>query len=102
MTRLLLRLGPALLLAGLAAPLACDEGGPTDTPPEDDMYPLTDPNALLEGAPDNSELPGEGKADEILPARYDLVMTQSPVRSQGRRGVCSIFGSIAERLNAST
>lgn len=59
------------------------------------MYPLSDPSALRSGAPGNDDLPAEGKADEVLPRRYDLVMTQSPVRNQGSRGVCSIFGTIA-------
>jgi subtilisin-like proprotein convertase family protein len=95
MSGLLNRLLPflaALLLAGFAACVA-DDAPPGDDPQDD--FPLTDPDALRAGAPSNDDLPSEGKADEILPASFDLVATQSPVRSQASRGVCSIFGTIA-------
>jgi len=85
---------PALLLA-----LACGGGGSGDpTPPpmmESEDYPLSAVDPLFEGAPGNDELPEEGKADQTLPAQFDLVATQSPVKSQGSRGVCSIFGTTA-------
>jgi C1A family cysteine protease len=86
----------SFLLVGGSAGSACDEDSGQDPDPVDDgMYPLSDPSALRSGAPGNDDLPAEGKADEVLPRRYDLVMTQSPVRNQGSRGVCSIFGTIA-------
>ncbi|MEL6180290.1 MAG: proprotein convertase P-domain-containing protein, partial [Myxococcota bacterium] len=46
-------------------------------------------------APDTSKLPSEAKADEVFPATFDLVALQSPVKSQGSRGVCSIFSTTA-------
>ena len=90
-----LRLSLALLLAlaGCAAPTGGDDapyGGPVDDDPS-----LSDVDALLMGAPDNSELPSEGKADDVYPERFDLAMAQSPVRSQESRGVCSIFSTVA-------
>jgi len=57
--------------------------------------PLTPRDTLLEGAPDNSLLPTEGKADAVYPPKFeDLVVLQSPVRNQGGRGVCSIFSTV--------
>ncbi len=52
-------------------------------------------NRLLSGAPTNDELPEDGKFDATYPATYDLIATQSPVKSQGSRGVCSIFATVA-------
>jgi len=57
--------------------------------------PTSDLAALLEGAPDPSSLPDELKADQPFPAQFDLAETQSPVKSQGSRGVCSIFSTVA-------
>lgn len=37
----------------------------------------------------------ETKADERLPARFDLLEFQSPVRNQASRGVCTIFSTTA-------
>ncbi|AWV89929.1 proprotein convertase P-domain-containing protein [Bradymonas sediminis] len=57
--------------------------------------PLTPRDTLLQGAPDNSELPTEGKADAVYPPKFeDLVVLQSPVQNQGGRGVCSVFSTI--------
>ena len=55
--------------------------------------PAADP--LFDGAPANGSLPDENKADAIYPAQFDLAADQSPVKSQGRRGVCSIFATAA-------
>jgi hypothetical protein len=82
--------------------LAAGCGDDRNTEPEDnggeateiEDFPLTDPGILKAGAPSNSALPPEGKADEILPAEFDVVDLQSPVKSQGRRGVCSIFSTV--------
>ncbi len=80
------------LLVGLA--FGCGDGG--DPPIEGDLdFGLEDLGTLMDGVPDNSSLPEEGKADEVLPAQFDLVATQSGVKSQGSRGVCSIFGTVA-------
>ncbi|MBV1859471.1 MAG: proprotein convertase P-domain-containing protein [Nannocystaceae bacterium] len=55
---------------------------------------MSDLDALLDGAPTNDELPFEIKADGPTPRQHrDLLELQSPVKSQGRRGVCSIFST---------
>ena len=69
-----------------------DENQPTN---EDYLPPLEDLDTLTDGAPDNEELPELAKSDEVFPAQFDLVEYQSPVRSQGSRGVCSIFSAVA-------
>ncbi|MCC6525890.1 MAG: proprotein convertase P-domain-containing protein [Polyangiaceae bacterium] len=56
---------------------------------------LSELDPLFDGAPDPSKLADEGKADAVYPAKFDLVATQSPVKSQGRRGVCTIFAATA-------
>lgn len=72
--------------------MGCDPG----TGHGDDEAPLSDYAALVEGAPTNDELPFEIKADGPAPRVHDaLLEVQSPVKSQGRRGVCSIFSTVA-------
>jgi hypothetical protein len=86
------------LLAALALPLAAcastsDDGGPS---PYDDEYPVSGYDPLFQGAPNNDELAPEGKADAVYPPTFtELLATQSPVKSQGSRGVCSIFATAA-------
>ncbi len=81
----------ALLLAGCAADQS-NAGGAADRA----APPLTSADTLLAGAPDNSQLPAEGKADAVYPPKYsDLVALQSPIRDQGHRGICSIFSTVA-------
>ncbi|HEY5933722.1 MAG TPA: proprotein convertase P-domain-containing protein [Kofleriaceae bacterium] len=81
-------------LAALPMFVACaggDEGGgPT---PYDDDFPLSDVD-VNDGAPDNSTLPDDNKADAVYPAKFELTQ-QSPVKSQGSRGTCSIFAATA-------
>lgn len=58
--------------------------------------PLSELDPLFEGAPSNDKLPEEGKADAVYPKKFtDLISFQSPVKSQGGRGVCSIFATTA-------
>lgn len=60
--------------------------------------PLADLDVLMEGAPQKGDdgYPSDIKADGIPPAKWvALVDQQSPVRSQGHRGVCSIFSTVA-------
>jgi hypothetical protein len=73
-----------------AVGLDADEGLGQDNDP-----PLANRDILLYGAPKSDEIPREwnAKADEVLPTKFDLRATQSPVKSQGRRGVCSIFST---------
>src|SRR5688572_17646556 len=81
-------------LASLPMFIACaggDEGGgPT---PYDDDFPLSDVD-VNDGAPDNDTLPDDNKADAVYPAKFELTQ-QSPVKSQGSRGTCSIFAATA-------
>ncbi len=52
-------------------------------------------SVLSQGVPKNSDLVDEAKADQVFPAQFDLVATQSPVKDQGGRSVCSIFSTVA-------
>ena len=72
---------------------ACtDSEGPS---PYDDEYGITSGN-INEGAPDNNTLPDDNKADAVYPATFELPKAeQSAVKSQGSRGVCSIFATTA-------
>ena len=81
-----------LLAASLSLFAACatDDEGPT---PYDDDAPVQ-PGNINEGAPDNSSLPDDNKADANYPPQFQ-VANQSPVKSQGSRGVCSIFAATA-------
>ncbi|MEX1365702.1 MAG: proprotein convertase P-domain-containing protein [Nannocystaceae bacterium] len=80
----------ALFAAGASA---CDPE--PQGPGQDGDAPLSDYDALFEGVPGNEELPFDIKADGPAPAQFDLVSLQSPVKSQGRRGVCSVFSTTA-------
>lgn len=90
------RLSLLSFLLPLPLVVAC-AGGPDDGPsPYDDDYPVSAYDPLFMGAPNNDELPDEGKADAVYPPLFtDLLATQSPVKSQGSRGVCSIFATAA-------
>ena len=79
-----------LIALPLFAACATEDEGPT---PYDDDAPVQsgDINA---GAPANDTLPDDNKADAVYPAKFE-VKEQSPVKSQGSRGVCSIFASTA-------
>lgn len=88
-------LAAMLTLAACATEGVDPDDDTASAPPVDDPI-LADATVLLEGAPDNAELPGEGKADQELPLRFtELNRMQSPVKSQGSRGVCSIFSTAA-------
>ena len=84
-----------LVLSLMSLPLfaACagsDDDGPT---PYDGDSPVSEDN-VNDGAPDNNSLPDDNKADAQYPDKFE-VGDQSPVKSQGSRGVCSIFASTA-------
>ncbi len=70
---------------------ACGPAGQTD---DGEAPELANVDVLLAGAPDKADLPDE-KTDQIPPRQFDLVQLQSPVRNQARRGVCSIFATVA-------
>jgi C1A family cysteine protease len=80
----------ATLLAGCAQP---SDGLPTAPP--DDLPPLGKTDEVFHGAPANGDLPSYAKADDVYPAKFDLLATQSPVKNQNRRGVCTIFTTTA-------
>lgn len=73
---------------------ACTDGLDGGPSPYDDDYGITAGN-INEGAPDNNSLPDDNKADAMYPPTYELPkVEQSPVQSQGSRGVCSIFATM--------
>jgi hypothetical protein len=88
--RNLLFLSLASSLAACAAAAGPDDRDYTDSPP------LANVDELLAGAPKADEIDRiERKSDEVLPASHTSILDfQSPVRSQGRRGVCSIFSTV--------
>lgn len=86
-------LAGASLLAGSV--LGCNQSPTGDDPLTFEEAQVSDLAALMDGAPSNDTLAEEGKADERLPARYDLLAIQSPVRNQARRGTCTIFATTA-------
>jgi Proprotein convertase P-domain/Papain family cysteine protease len=79
----------AIPFAGCASGEAKNEG---PTPFDDDSEVGAD--IINDGAPDNDSLPDDTKADQVFPAQFE-VKDQSAVKSQGSRGVCSIFASTA-------
>ena len=83
---------PCSLVLALGLGACAAEAGEEPPVVEDDLFGLDSPDSIVEPDP---TLPSEAKFDQVLPAQFDLVDTQSPVKSQGSRGVCSIFGSIA-------
>lgn len=72
---------------------------PEGTPPPmgDSDFPLSDPEPLYEDAPADRgmSIPFDAKADETLPEMFDLMEYQTGIRSQGRRGTCTIFATAA-------
>jgi C1A family cysteine protease len=51
---------------------------------------------VFHGSPANGSLPDIGKADATYPAKStELLATQSPVKNQDQRGVCTIFTTTA-------
>jgi len=72
-----------------------DNGGPT---PFDEDPPLSGEGETKGDAP--TDLPDEGKADAVYPKQWNEIENeQSPVKSQGSRGVCSIFATTAQVEN---
>ncbi|HEU0034913.1 MAG TPA: proprotein convertase P-domain-containing protein [Kofleriaceae bacterium] len=76
---------------------ACAGSGDEGPTPYDDDFPVSDDNVNA-GAPPNDSLPDDNKADAVYPAKFELA-DQSPVKSQGSRGVCSIFAATAQIEN---
>ncbi len=60
----------------------------------DNDPPLANLNELMDGAPMAKDLPREWEDFDIVYSKYTgLAPLMSPVKSQGRRGVCSIFAT---------
>lgn len=89
----------SLLCAALAlasAGCSSSDGGGNSGGSFDNDAPLSDLDALFKDAPTNAKLDALGKADAVYPKQFtELVATQSAVKSQGSRGVCSIFATNA-------
>lgn len=84
------------VVAAFAA--ACGDDGTTSDSNgalEVESQPLSSFEDLFDGVPANESLPEDGKFDARYPATFDTMATQSPVRSQGSRGTCSIFATVA-------
>ncbi len=80
------------LLAVIAFVEACEAGSTDDTL---EAPSLSSSERLFAGTPDPSSLPeADAKADVVLPARFDLLATQTPVRNQGQRPICSVFAFV--------
>src|SRR5688572_20047167 len=91
---MLIRRSLALVL--LAAACADPTSGDTTDILDTEAPPLGSYEGVVGGAPANSTLPDDNKADAVYPASFtELVAGQSPVKSQGSRGVCSIFATAA-------
>lgn len=72
-----------------------DEWVPVDPSEiEGNDAPLVPLSELKADAPSDVSVPFEGKADVVLPRMADILSLQTPVKSQGSRGVCSIFSTI--------
>lgn len=94
-----------LLLPYVAVITACDapdaalndnEGALASAPSdENDDAPLASYEDIMAGVPANSELPLEPQFRNTIPKQFDIIEQQTPVKSQGSRGVCSIFSTVA-------
>jgi hypothetical protein len=96
MNKILLGLPLSLFATSLVAcaDTSTDDEGPS---PYDDDSELVEEMAVRN--PDRTPLPDDNKADVVYPPTYNMVADQSPVKSQGSRGVCSIFATTAQLEN---
>jgi len=74
---------------------SAQDDGSGDVPEDEDFPPLPSFASLVHNTPDPASLPLDGKADAVYPAQFDLIATQTPVKSQGSRGTCSFFATCA-------
>ncbi len=92
------RFSPFLMALLAAQFVACGDENHNEVDDDDTPAlnaPLTSLQVLMKGAPKNGDLPDEPKADQVFPSAFDLMDSQSPVKDQAYRGVCSIFSTIA-------
>lgn len=93
---MMLTLRRSFVLGSLLTLVGCAVDGPEESAPLTyEEAPVSDLGSLIEGVPPQEMLPDESKADEVYPNEFDLMELQTPVQSQGRRGVCSIFATTA-------
>ena len=71
----------------MSPPVAADQVDGNDAP-------LASLSALKADFPGDEKIEFEGKADVVLPTKFDILSLQAPVRNQSRRGVCSIFSTM--------
>lgn len=84
-----------LLTTSLLLGLGCTGGTEPLPPLEDDNFGLDNAGAYAGNLEASLEAPSDAKFDQTLPETFDLIATQSAIRSQGSRGVCSVFGTVA-------
>jgi subtilisin-like proprotein convertase family protein/C1A family cysteine protease len=68
----------------------------------DESHVLLPLDGIEQDVPSDDSLPSEvGKEDAVLPTRFDMLATQSPVRDQGDRGTCVAFAvsALAEHFH---
>ncbi len=91
-----MKLRKKLLVTSIALGLtACGGGDDPGEPLVDDNFGLDEAAAYAGNYAESQAAESDAKFDQTLPATFDLIATQSPIKSQGSRGVCSIFGTTA-------
>ncbi|MEM9860123.1 MAG: proprotein convertase P-domain-containing protein, partial [Myxococcota bacterium] len=88
-----MRLAISLVLAVSTAACGGDDEPNVDV--GDDLFGLDNASGYAGNYEESLAAPSEVKADQTLPTDFNLIDTQSPVKSQGSRGVCSVFGTVA-------
>jgi hypothetical protein len=87
----------AMLIAGLCL-VSCTSEDLDEYMRHTEDPDLTDLDVLMTGVPQrgDSDYPADIKADFPLPKQYfDLLESQSPVKDQGNRGICSVFSVVS-------
>ena len=88
-------LGTLLPLPVMLAAACAGDDGPTPFDGED--FPLSGEDEIKGDFPGNASLESGHKADTVYPKQWnELATLQSPVKSQGSRGVCSIFATTGQ------
>lgn len=86
----------------LATPLSsCAAGVDTSTSEAFEGHAIAPVGQGLESFPSDDQIPTElGKEDVAIPERFDLLQNESPIRSQGQKGLCMGFAitSIVESM----
>jgi C1A family cysteine protease len=92
----LIALASALVLAGCGDDQAPANNDAQTGTQDEYVPPLSTAESVHGDFPGNNALPELGKADAVYPPKFtELLETQTSVKSQGSRGVCSIFSTVA-------